>query len=81
MELELLNYIPEENIKKWTNLTKYCYNIGCVCNNCEYFPEYFKRKCKVKLHVLLLYRKLGKPKDESICNKKRKENIRIDTSK
>lgn len=85
MDLEFLKYIPEENIKKWTKLTTYCYDIGCICKNCEYFPKEFKRKCKVKLQVLLLYRKFGNPKkeveNESKGNRGQKKSIKINTPK
>lgn len=72
MNLGLLKSIPRENVKQWTKLTTYCYNIGCTCRNCDYFPEYYKRQCMVKLQVLLLCRNLGKPKeqDESENNRK-----------
>ena len=61
MNLSLLNCIPEENVKQWSKLTMYCYDIGCTCSKCEYFPENYKKNCKVKLHVLILCRKFGRP--------------------
>lgn len=86
MNLELLKLIPEENIKQWTNLTIYCYDIGCICKNCEYFPDDLKKHCQVKLHVLLLYRNLGNPKkyieekNERKHNRRRKKSIRLNIS-
>lgn len=62
MDLKFLRYIPKENLKKWTKLTLYCYKLNCICKDCDYFPEDYKKICKVKLQVLLLYRKFGKPK-------------------
>lgn len=74
MNLELLKIIPEENIKQWTKLTIYCYNLGCNCRNCDYFPKKYKKQCKVKLQVLLLCRNLGNPKKYIEEKNERKRN-------
>lgn len=60
--MDLNQNIQEDITRRWTKLTKECYSIGCICDNCNFIPQNYKSVCKVKNYVLALYRKFGKPK-------------------
>ena len=59
--MNLSQPIQVELTRRWTNLTKECYSINCICKNCSFIPQQYKSICKVKNYVLALYRKFGKP--------------------
>ena len=59
------NFKPQKDItRRWTKLTKECYNIKSNCIICDFVPTRLKSLCKVKYYVTALYKKFGKPKME-----------------
>ena len=75
IELEKIRY-PKANIKKWTHSAIHCYLRGCVCENCIYQESIKSTKCKIKVAVLLLAKKHGRPTDKKI-----KEYLEIEKGK
>lgn len=57
--------IPSCNLKHWSRVTIYCYEKNANCKECNYFPDEYKKECKVKEHVPLLYKKFGEPNVEN----------------
>lgn len=57
--------VQKDTTRRWTKLAVECYSINCICSNCSFIPDKYKSICQVKNYVLELYRKFGKPKDES----------------
>ena len=51
------------SIKRWNQTAIECYKIGCKCSECHLLDnlELTKDKCKMKLAVFELVRKLGAP--------------------
>lgn len=58
-----LNGLAGTNVRYWTTLAKECYSINCICSQCTFVPDEFKKKCNVKSYVLYSYKKLGKPEE------------------
>ena len=75
IELEKIRY-PKANIKKWTHSAIHCYLRGCICENCIYQESIKSTKCKIKVAVLLLAKKHGRPTDKKI-----KEYLEIEKGK
>ena len=65
IELEKIRY-PKANIKKWTHSAIHCYLRGCICENCIYQEAIKSTKCKIKVAVILLAKKYGRPTEEKI---------------
>ena len=63
------NVSCSETISKvWTQSAIDCYFIGCNCSVCNLYKIYFSKseyKCMMKLTVIELVRKIGKP-DKSL---------------
>lgn len=67
MSIMKLDNLPAANLRRWTNLTKECYGINCICENCSYIPEDLKDRCQAKSYVLKLFAKFGKPERAEEC--------------
>ena len=52
------------NPRNWTYTARKCYKIGCMCSKCDEVPDDLKVKCKMKIAVIKLVEKYGKPTKE-----------------
>lgn len=50
--------------RRWTNLSRNCYNRGCMCNTCHEYPICSKYGYEMKRSVLKLVSVLGRPEVE-----------------
>lgn len=46
--------------RRWTRSAVECYEIGCMCSRC-YLPLIMETPCQMKIVVMELVRKFGKP--------------------
>lgn len=51
------------NPTRWSYGAIECYRIGCNCSQCDVVPDDLKTKCRMKLSVIKLVEKLGKPNE------------------
>lgn len=65
IETQKLSF-PPSNLKKWTYSAIHCYLRGCICENCIYQEAIKSAECKMKVAVILLTKKYGRPTEEKI---------------
>ncbi|MDD3238241.1 MAG: hypothetical protein PHV37_09120 [Candidatus Gastranaerophilales bacterium] len=52
---------------KWTSAAVQCYQIGCICKNCDMY-EIIGDKCSMKDSVVELVKKIGIPGEDNVEN-------------
>lgn len=55
------------SVYHWTRTAIECYERGCVCHKCP-VQNILSQKCKMKVSVLELVKKFGKPSNKTAQN-------------